>query len=129
MSINSTNPVPARLQTLRAAMQQHGIDFAWLPSSDPHLSEYLPAHWQSREYFSGFTGSMATLVVGKTQAVLFADSRYWSQAERELAGSGIELFKIKSGASAEHVGWLAAQGSGKVVAVDGAQSLYHPLMK
>ena len=62
-----------------------------VPSSDPHLSEYLPERWQGRQWLSGFTGSMGTLVVGTTEAALFADSRYWGQAERELAGSGISL--------------------------------------
>ena len=69
-----------------------------VPSSDPHLSEYLPGRWQGRQHFSGFTGSMATLVVTTDKAALFADSRYWTQAEAELQGSGIALVKIPTGA-------------------------------
>ena len=62
-----------------------------VPSSDPHLSEYLPERWQAREWASGFTGSVATLAITLERAALFVDSRYWGQAANELAGSGIEV--------------------------------------
>jgi Xaa-Pro aminopeptidase len=110
-----------RLSTIREAMQREGIAALLVPSTDPHISEYLPARWKSREWLSGFTGSMGTLVVTRDCALLFADSRYWQQAERELAGTGIALFKIKSGASPEHVDWLADNvAANETVAVDGA---------
>ena len=74
-----------------------------VPSADPHLSEYLPARWAGREWLSGFTGSMATLVVMQDKAALFADSRYWEQAERQLLGSGIDLVRIPSSAPSHHI--------------------------
>jgi Xaa-Pro aminopeptidase len=84
------------------------------------LSEYLPGHWQGREWLSGFTGSMATLVVTSERAALFADSRYWVQAAAQLEGTPIELVKINSGTSAVHLDWLAQQmPRGSTVAVDG----------
>ncbi|MCM5679234.1 aminopeptidase P family protein [Schlegelella sp. S2-27] len=112
--------VRQRLAALRAALQRHGLS-AWLvPSADPHLSEYLPERWKAREWLSGFTGSMATLVVTPQFAGLWADSRYWVQAEAELAGSGIELMKIPAGNSLLHVDWLAANlPPGQLVGVDG----------
>jgi hypothetical protein len=71
-----------------------------------------------REWLSGFTGSMGTLVVTRDRAALFADSRYWTQAETELAHTGIELVKIDTGASTHHVQWLAQNtGNGQVVGV------------
>lgn len=92
----------------------------WCLLPTPDLSEYLPERWQGRQWLSGFTGSMATLVVTRDRAVLFADSRYWVQAENELAGSGIELEKIATGASLAHIEWLARQTPrGATVAVDG----------
>ncbi|MBA3596047.1 MAG: aminopeptidase P family protein [Methylibium sp.] len=111
-----------RLERLREAMRAKGFDAVLLPSSDPHLSEYLPGHWQAREWFSGFTGSMGTLaVLADSRAALFADSRYWEQAEAELIGSGIELVKIATAQSNAHVHWLISQlASGGTVAVDGA---------
>ncbi|WP_341677904.1 aminopeptidase P family protein [Niveibacterium sp. SC-1] len=109
-----------RLAALRGAMARHDVAGLILPSSDPHLSEYLPAHWQARQHFSGFTGSMGTLVVTADFAGVWADSRYWEQAERELAGSGIALMKIGSGGAVAHFDWLAERlPQGATVAVDG----------
>ena len=115
-----TSPARARIARLREVMHERGIDAVLVPSSDPHLSEYLPGRWQGRQHFSGFTGSMATLVVTTDQAALFADSRYWTQAEAELQGSGIALVKIPTGAATHHLEWLASEvRQGGVVAVDG----------
>jgi Xaa-Pro aminopeptidase len=99
--------VVPRLQRLRQALRQRALDALLVPSSDPHLSEYLPERWQGRQWLSGFTGSMGTLVVAADAAALFADSRYWDQAERELAGSGIELVKIPTGAISHVADWVA----------------------
>jgi len=115
-----TSPARARIARLREVMHERGVDAVLVPSSDPHLSEYLPGRWQGRQHFSGFTGSMATLVVTTDQAALFADSRYWTQAEAELQGSGIALVKIPTGAATHHLEWLANEvRKGGVVAVDG----------
>lgn len=84
---------PARLRALRTVMAAHQIDAYLVLSSDPHLSEYLPAHWQSRAWLSGFDGSAGTLLVTAQQAGLWTDSRYWTQAEQVLQDSGITLFK------------------------------------
>ena len=114
------SPIRLRLEQVREALQRHALEAVLVPSSDPHLSEYLPVRWQAREWLSGFTGSMGTLVVTRTQAALFADSRYWTQAETELSGSGITLVKIPTGASTRHVDWLAREvAPGQAVAVDG----------
>ena len=105
-----------RLAALRQAMQKQGIDAWIIPSADPHLSEYLPEHWQGRRWVSGFTGSVGTLVVTAATADLWADSRYWEQATAQLAGTGIELQKLGRGRT--HVEALAeALGQGAVVGV------------
>jgi Xaa-Pro aminopeptidase len=115
-----TSPIRLRLTRTRDALQRHGFAAVLVPTSDPHLSEYLPERWQGREWLSGFTGSMGTLVVALDRAVLFADSRYWVQAEHELAGSGIELVKIPTGAATYHIDWLARNiPAGQTLAVDG----------
>jgi Xaa-Pro aminopeptidase len=115
-----TSPIRLRITQLREVLAQHGVHALLVPSSDPHISEYLPGRWQGREWLSGFTGSMGTLVVAADEAALFADSRYWVQAEAELAGTGITLVKIATGASSEHVDWLARNTPrGHTVAVDG----------
>ena len=110
-----------RLAQLRAAMREQGVDAVMIPSADPHLSEYLPAHWQGREWVSGFTGSVGTLIVTQGDAGVWTDGRYWEQAQTELAGSGIDLKKIPSGASVLYIDWLGqTMQPGQVVAVDGA---------
>ena len=115
-----THPVTLRIERIRDALKAHQAQAVLVPSSDPHLSEYLPERWQGREWSSGFTGSMGTLAVSLNEAVLFADSRYWSQAEAELRGTGIRLEKIPTGAATHHNDWLARQaGQCGAVLVDG----------
>lgn len=118
---HSPSPIPARLASLRQALVRHDLAAVLVPSSDPHLSEYLPERWQGRVHFSGFTGSMGTLVVTRDRAAVFADSRYWTQAEAELAGTTVELVKIPTGAATHHIDWLTATlSSGQTLAVDAA---------
>lgn len=81
------------LSSLRQAMKTHHIDCCVIPSNDPHLNEYVAAHYQSRAYFSGFTGSAGTLVVMQDEAALWTDSRYFLQANMQLQDSGIVLMK------------------------------------
>ncbi|MEO7243612.1 MAG: aminopeptidase P family N-terminal domain-containing protein, partial [Rubrivivax sp.] len=109
-----------RVQRVQHELAARGWHALLVPSSDPHLSEYLPERWQGREWLSGFTGSAGTLVVTLNHAALFADSRYWTQAEAELAGSGIELVRTGAGGATAHFEWLAADTpAGGSVAVDG----------
>ena len=115
-----TSPICLRISQLQELLALEKVHALLVPSSDPHLSEYLPAHWQGRQWLSGFTGSMATLVVAQDRAALFADSRYWQQASIELSGSGIDLVKIPTGASTQHIQWLVEQmPRGATVRTDG----------
>ncbi|WP_457353012.1 aminopeptidase P family protein [Roseateles sp. P5_D6] len=115
-----THETRLRIERLRDALNAHGVHAVLVPSSDPHLSEYLPDRWQGREWLSGFTGSVGSLVVTRDQAALFADSRYWAQAEAQIAGSGIQLEKMNSGASTQYIDWIAkALQPGQSIAVDG----------
>ena len=114
------NPVRERIESVRQAMTSAGVQALLVPSADPHLSEYLPARWAGREWLSGFTGSMATLVLMHDKAALFADSRYWEQAERQLLGSGIDLVRIPSSAPSHHIEWILGNlTAGASVSVDG----------
>ena len=100
------NTVSNYLSALREAMKAQGLDALVIPSADPHLSEYLPEHWQARRELSGFTGSVGTFVVTTDEAGVWVDSRYWEQAAKQLSGSGIEL--QKSGQVPPYNEWLAA---------------------
>lgn len=83
-----------RIAALRNAMKQQHISAYLIPTSDPHLSEYPAACWKYREWMSGFTGSAGTLVVTADKAGLWTDSRYFLQAQEQLEGTGIDLYKM-----------------------------------
>lgn len=88
------NSVVERLEQLRTLMREKNIDIYLIPSSDYHQSEYVGEYFKSREFISGFTGSAGTVVVTKDKAGLWTDGRYFIQAEKQLQGSGITLFKM-----------------------------------
>ncbi|MCI1965200.1 MAG: aminopeptidase P family protein [Oscillospiraceae bacterium] len=86
--------VKDRISALRTEMKRSGLSAYLIPSSDPHMGEYVPDYWQARKYFSGFTGSAGTLAVLHNRCGLWTDGRYFIQAEQQLAGSGIDLFRM-----------------------------------
>ncbi len=109
-----------RLSQLRTVLAAHQLAGIMVPSSDPHLSEYLPEHWHAREWLSGFTGSVGTLIVTSEFAGLWVDSRYWVQAESQLAGTSIQVMKVGGVTSTAHLDWLAEHlPRGARFAVDG----------
>ena len=109
-----------KIALLRAAMKAAGANACLIPSSDPHISEYLPAHWSARRYFSGFTGSVGNLVVTETASALWVDGRYFVQAAHQLEGSEIVLQKMGVEGVPTLLEYLTdALGEGQVLAVDG----------
>ena len=90
---NMAQTINQRIDALRALLKREGIDAFIIPSTDPHLSEYVAPYWKSREWISGFTGSAGTAVITSDKAGLWTDSRYFLQAEQQLEGSGIDLYK------------------------------------
>ena len=140
------------LNILRQEMRMEKIDAVIFPTSDPHNSEYLPEHWQTRQWITGFTGSAGTAVVTLDEAALWTDSRYFIQAEMELRSSSrsqSELVQGSSNASLVQNGgfvlmkeglpetptiteWLLRKMSvanGRVVAVDGMVINYSEAMQ
>ena len=83
----------SKIDVLREHMKKHNISAVVIPTADMHLSEYISEHYKLREYLSGFTGSAGTLVVTMEKAALWTDGRYYIQAEKELSGSGIILYR------------------------------------
>lgn len=86
--------VPERINALRLLMKEKKIDAYIVPSADSHQSEYVGEYFKARAFLTGFTGSYGTAVITLTAAGLWTDGRYFIQAEKELAGSGITLYKI-----------------------------------
>jgi Xaa-Pro aminopeptidase len=124
-----------KLALLRAAMKQNGIDAYIIPLSDPHIGEYVPDHWNIIAWLTGFTGSAATVVITDSFAGLWTDSRYFIQAENELAGSGFIIMKPEGPLNSGYSDWLAEnlpQDSkialdGYIFPVDRMRKLQEPL--
>ena len=95
----SKSIIQERISQLRQVLKNNEIDAIIIPSADHHLSEYLPEYWQGRQWLSGFTGSVGTLVVTEDFAGLWTDSRYWVQAAAQLAETGISLQKLQKGST------------------------------
>ena len=111
-----------RIEELRTVMKSEGIDAFVFPSTDPHNGEYVPEHWKGREFISGFNGSAGTAVVTMDDAALWTDSRYFLQAEEQLAGTGFRLMKLKIEGTPTISQWLGrklAANGGTVVGIDG----------
>ena len=86
--------IQKRITTLQKLMKEKKIDVYIVPSSDNHQSEYVGEYFKAREFITGFTGSAGTAIITQTEIGLWTDGRYFIQAEKELAGTGITLYKI-----------------------------------
>ena len=109
-----------RVEALRGLMRENGWDIVIITGSDPHASEYPAARWKQVEWLSGFTGEAGDLVVTKDHAGLWTDTRYFIQARQQLAGSGIELHKMRVPEQVPIPEWIASLELPRpVIAVDG----------
>jgi len=115
------NDCEEKLKALRLIMKQNAIDAAVIPQSDPHIGEYLPDHWKIIQWLTGFSGSAATVIVTHEFAGLWTDSRYYLQAEKQLAGSGFTLIRPDNLSMSDFAGWLAANiSSGSAIGLNGS---------
>lgn len=114
------NAIKERLSRLRAYMKKHEMEAFIIPSSDAHISEYTAEHWQTRSWISGFTGSAGTVVVTNDKAGLWTDSRYFLQAEQELDGSDIDLYKMGNTDTPDIIDFISYRvDKGAKVGIDG----------
>ena len=102
--------VMTRVETLRAWMEEEGLDCFIVPTADPHGSEYLPEHWKCREWLTGFTGSAGTAVVTRQEAALWTDSRYFLQAAEELRDTPFRLMREGEAGTPSIAQWIADAG-------------------
>jgi len=98
--------IKEKIQALRQLMKENKMDAYIVPSFDAHQSEYVAEHWKSREWISGFTGSAGTAVITLDDAGLWTDGRYYIQAEKQLEGSGMRLFKAAEPNVPSFIEWL-----------------------
>ncbi len=114
------NQTDYRIALLRLFMKENGLQGFIVPSTDGHISEYIPEHWASRKWISGFSGSAGTVVVTRDKAGLWTDSRYFLQAENEISGSEIKLFKDRLPETISITDWLKSELSANdQVGIDG----------
>ena len=112
--------IKERISALRRLMEAYGLHAFIIPSTDPHSGEYVPEHWESRKWISGFTGSAGTVVITLNDAGLWTDSRYFIQAEEQLEGTGIRLFKDRLPGTPSIPQWLGSVlEKGNQVGIDG----------
>jgi Xaa-Pro aminopeptidase len=100
------NEIRQRLKALRMELLRRNLDAWYISGTDPHASEYLPEMWQTRKYISGFSGSYGVVVVAQEEAALWTDSRYFIQAEEQLKGSGIKMYKLRVPEACPPEKWL-----------------------
>ncbi len=98
-----------KLKALRKRMKRENIAAYIIPTNGPHMSEYVTDHWMHREWISGFIGSAGTVVITKKKAGLWTDARYFLQAEEQLDGSGIDLFKMGQSDVPNMMSWLRSE--------------------
>ena len=126
-----------RISALRKIMEDKKIDAYIIPSADNHQSEYVGEYFKARKFISGFTGSAGTVVITKNKAGLWTDGRYFIQAEKQLVGSGIDLFKMgEEGVPTvnefvkEHIPYGGALGfDGRLICAEEGLSLEEELKK
>lgn len=112
--------IKQRVAALRKIMQRNGIQAFILPTTDPHNSEYVAAHWEARKWLTGFTGSAGTAVITMKKAGLWTDSRYFLQAAEQLEGTGITLFKDRMPGTPSIAEWLSKElKKGDIIGMDG----------
>lgn len=104
--MNALSPAN-KLENLRTIMKKYQQDAFIAMSADPHMSEYLPDYWKIREWLTGFTGSVGTIVVTQNFAGLWVDGRYWVQAEQQLENTGYVLQKQTPDPASTHLSWLS----------------------
>lgn len=121
MTLSHSPASPAdRIAALRGQLALAGLQACLVPTADPHLSEYLPQHWNARAWLSGFSGSAGSLLVTADFAGLWTDSRYWVQAESQLQGSGISLMRAGAPDVPDMLDWARDHlGRGDRLGVDG----------
>ncbi len=110
------------LNSLKKAVSDNGMDLYYMNTSDCHMSEYVPEYFRTIAYFSGFSGSMATLLVSQDDAWIFVDGRYHTQADRECAENGIRVMKLGTKDTDDPLTFIEKNFKGKTIGLDGTRT-------
>ena len=110
--------VKEHLKSLKTAMEKEGMDVYYLNTSDYHMSEYVPEYFKTILYFSGFTGSLATLLVTREDTYIFVDGRYHLQADRQCLENDVKVVKLGTAGALDPIAFLKKNYAGKVIGLD-----------
>ena len=110
------------LKALQSKIAASGIDLYYLNTCDYHLSEYVPEYFKTIAYFSGFTGSLATLLVSKDDAYIFVDGRYHTQADNQCLTNGVKVVKLGTKDALEPIEFIGKYYKNKVIGIDGKRT-------
>lgn len=110
--------IKERLSLLREAMRKENIDVYYFNTSDYHMSEYVPEHFKTIAYFSGFSGSLATLLVTSENAYIFVDGRYHTQADKQCLENGVEVIKLGTSGALEPIDFIKKNYPKAIVGLD-----------
>ena len=114
------NEITERVNSIRAFLKEKGLSAFVIPSADPHSGEYIPSHWSSLKWISGFKGSAGTVVITANEAALWTDSRYFLAAEEQLKDTPFSLMKDRLPETPSIPEWLIKKlPSGSIVGLDG----------
>ena len=110
------------LKSLQEAISKNNIDIYYMNTSDYHMSEYVPDYFKTIRYFSGFSGSLATLLVSKDDAHIFVDGRYHTQADNECLKNDVIVEKLGTNGCLEPIDFILKNYKNKVVGLDGKRT-------
>lgn len=111
-----------RLKSLQKAIKDNGIDLYYLNTSDYHMSEYVPEYFRTIAYFSGFSGSLATLLVSQNDAHIFVDGRYYGQADKQCIPNGVKTVHLGSKGALEPIDFILEKYKDGVIGLDGKRT-------
>ncbi len=111
-----------RIENLSKEIKNNKIDVYYLNTSDYHMSEYVPTYFKTIEYFSGFSGSLATLLVDESSANIFVDGRYHIQAENQCVLNGVNVVKLGTKGALDPIAFLEKNYKNKIVGLDGKRT-------
>ena len=110
------------INKLREEMDKNGIDVYYFNTSDYHQSEYVPEYFKTLAYFSGFTGSLASLLISKDDAFIFVDGRYHLQADKQCLENDIKVIKLGTKGALDPISFINTYFKDKVIGLDGKRT-------
>lgn len=114
--------ISQHLKALQAQLVKEKIDLYYMNTSDYHCSEYVPEYFKTIAYFSGFTGSLATLLVSKTDAFIFVDGRYHTQADKQCLNNGVRVIKLGTKGALEPIEFIKTYYKDALIGLDGKRT-------